>query len=110
MIGRLWRGSASHEKANDYAQHLERSVLPELEQIVGYRGVYLLQRDVDDGIEFTVLTFWESMEAIRQFAGEDAETAVVAPAAQALLHAFDSTVTHYEVALQQAPKTLSHSE
>ena len=100
MIGRLWRGSAAREKANDYMEHLERSILPELGQIAGYRGVYLLQRNLDDGVEFTVLTFWESMDAIRQFAGEEAETAVVAPAAQALLRAFDSTVTHYEVVLQ----------
>src|SRR5438309_8364350 len=104
MIGRLWRGFAAREKANSYVEHLRRSVLPELSQIDGYRGAYLLQRDVDDGVEFTVLTFWESMDAIRQFAGEDADTAVVAPAAQALLCAYDSKATHYEIALRQEPK------
>ena len=104
MIGRLWRGVATREKANDYVAHLERSVFPELGQIKGYRGVYVLRREVNESIEFTVLTFWESMAAIHQFAGEDAETAVVPPAAQTLLQAFDSTVTHYEIALQQEPR------
>jgi len=101
MIARVWRGSAANDKANDYAEHLQRAVFPELCRIDGYRGAYVLRRGLDDGVEFTVLTLWESMDAIRQFAGEDAETAVVAPAAQAILRAFDSTVTHYEVVLHQ---------
>jgi heme-degrading monooxygenase HmoA len=99
MIARLWRGSATSEKANDYVAHVQHAVLPELNQIDGYRGIYVLRRELDDGVEFTVLTLWESMDAIRQFAGANVETAVVAPAAQALLRAFDSTVTHYEIVL-----------
>jgi len=99
MIARLWRASAASDKANDYVEHLQRAVLPELSRIDGYRGAHLLRREVDDGVEFAVLTLWESMEAIRKFAGEQAETAVVAPAAQAVLRSFDSTVTHYEIVL-----------
>lgn len=104
MIARLWRGFAAREKANDYVEHFQHAVLPELIQIDGYRGAYVLRRNLNDGVEFTVMTLWESMDAIRQFAGENAETAVVAPAAQALLRAFDATVTHYEIVLSAEQK------
>jgi heme-degrading monooxygenase HmoA len=99
MMARLWRGSAANEKANDYVEHLQGVVFPELSQIDGYRGAYLLRRQLNDGVEFAVLTLWESMDAISKFAGAEAEVAVVAPAAQALLRAFDSTVTHFEIVL-----------
>ena len=99
MIARVWKGIAITEKANDYLEHLQHSVFPELAQIDGYRKAYVLRRDLGDAVEFTVQTFWESMEAIRQFAGDNVETAVVAPAAQPLFREFDSTVTHYEVVL-----------
>ena len=99
MIARVWKGIALTEKANDYLKHLKHAVFPELAQINGYRKAYVLRRDLSDGVEFTVQTFWESMEAIRQFAGENVETAVVAPAAQVLFREFDLNVTHYEIVL-----------
>ena len=99
MIARMWRGSAIRERADDYVKHLERSVVPELQQIDGFRGVYLLQQDSSDGVEFVVMTLWESMEAIRKFAGENPEVAVVAPAAQALFREYDAEVKHFEIAL-----------
>lgn len=99
MIARMFRGSALPEKADDYAKHLEISVLPELRQIDGFQGVYLLRQDSVDSVEFVVLTLWESMDAIQKFAGEKAEVAVVAPAAQAMFQEYDSTVKHFEVVL-----------
>ena len=99
MIARMWRGSAIREKANDYVQHLQMSVIPELRQIDGFKGVYLMRRDSSEDVEFLVLTLWESMDAIRKFAGENVEAAVVAPAAQALFREYDSTVKHFEVVL-----------
>lgn len=56
-----------------------------------------------DRVEFTVQTIWESQDAIRKFAGENVETAVVAPAAKPLFREFDSFVTHYEIVLQSQP-------
>lgn len=97
MIARVWRCLAAPDKANDYVEHFNHSVLPELHQIGGYQGAYLLRREVGDSVEITVMTLWESMDDIRTFAGENAEIAVVAPAAQAVLRSFDKTVTHYEV-------------
>lgn len=99
MIARMWRGSALPEKAGEYEKHLEMSVLPELRQIEGFQEVYLLRQDAAEAVEFIVITLWESMEAIHKFAGENAEVAVVAPAAQPLFREYDSTVRHFEVVL-----------
>jgi heme-degrading monooxygenase HmoA len=99
MIARVWRGVAVAEKAKNYIEHLQGSVLPELYQIKGFRGAYVLRRGLDAGVEFTVQTLWESMDAIRKFAGENVEAAVVAPAAQPLFREYDSTATHYEIVL-----------
>ena len=98
MIARSWRGFASHENANAYVQHLYDDVVPVLGDIPGYQGIQILRRDTDDGeVEFIVWTTWTSMEAIRQFAGEEPEVAVVAPAARALLARWNERVHHYEV-------------
>jgi len=99
MIARMWRGSALPEKADDYVKHLEMSVLPELREIDGFQGVQLMRQNSSEAVEFIVLTFWESMDAIRKFAGEDAEVAVVAPAAQAMFREYDSRVKHFELVL-----------
>jgi heme-degrading monooxygenase HmoA len=99
MIARVWRGIAAPETAHDYLEHLRHTIFPELSKIAGYRGASVLRRDSDEGVEFTVQTRWESMDAIRQFAGDQVETAVVAPAAQPLFRSYDHTVMHYEVVL-----------
>ena len=100
MIARIWRGIAAPETANNYLQHLQHTIFPELAQIDGYQGASVLRRESDAGVEFTVQTLWESMDAIRQFAGDPLEAAVVAPAAQPLFRSYDHTVTHYEVVLR----------
>lgn len=99
MIARMWRGYPLPERAEDYVKHLRDSVLPELRQITGFQGVTLLRQDSSQNMEFVVLTFWGSMDAIRRFAGENAEVAVVAPAAQILFREYDPTVKHFEVVL-----------
>lgn len=99
MIARLWHGIALSENVPAYMQHFNASVLPELREISGFQEAYVMQRPVDDAIELTVVTLWESMDAIRSFAGDNPETAVVEPAAQAVLQTYDTRVTHYEVVL-----------
>lgn len=99
MIARMWRGFALAEKADEYVKHLQTSVLEELRQIDGFQGIQLMRRDSSEGVEFIVLTFWESMEAIRKFAGKDAEVAVVAPAAQPFFREYDPRVKHFEMVL-----------
>ena len=94
MIARLWCGRAGTPKdADAYQRHVTSRVLPELKGIPGHRSAQVLRR----GEEFLVITFWESMDAIRRFAGEDPERAVVEPEARAVLAEFDDVVRHYEV-------------
>jgi len=100
MIVRAWRArAATAANAERYARHLEGAVLPRLAAIPGHRGAQLLRRETNDGIELLVLTTWESMDAVRRFAGGRPEVAVVEPEARAVLAEFDSTVIHYEVVL-----------
>jgi len=95
-IVRLWKGRTTAANAEKYIQHLTNNVFPELRAIPGHRGAYLLRRRSDGEVEFVVLTLWDSMEAIRKFAGTDVEKAVVAPKAQTVLSSFDEFVSHYE--------------
>lgn len=97
MIIREWRGRANHLRGNAYPKHFRTAVLPELHRLKGFRGAVLAQRKLDDRIEFIVLTRWDSLEAIRSFAGSDIERAVVEPGAAAALVEFDARVRHYEV-------------
>jgi heme-degrading monooxygenase HmoA len=97
VVVRSWRGYGAVTEAQAYPRHLLQSVGPKLEQLPGFKGLYLLRRRNMEEIEFLVLTLWESMEAIRGFAGDQPELAVVEPEARAALLRFDSTVTHYEV-------------
>jgi heme-degrading monooxygenase HmoA len=97
MVVRAWRGYAAVADAQAYPRHLHQSVRPKLEQLRGFRGLYLLRHREVEEIEYLVLTLWESMEAVQAFAGPRPELAVVEPEARAALLRFDHTVRHYEV-------------
>jgi uncharacterized protein len=97
MVLRMWKGRSTAEKSAKYVDHVTKKVFPLLCSIEGHRGAYLLQRAVNSAIEFVVLTLWESMEAVRKFAGPTPEKAVVDPEAQAVLTSFDESATHYQV-------------
>ena len=97
MIVRAWRGYGAVAEAQAYPKHLLESVRPKLEQLAGFRGLYLLRRRELEEVEFLVLTLWDSMDSVHAFAGEQSEQAVVEPEARAALVRFDSTVQHYEV-------------
>jgi heme-degrading monooxygenase HmoA len=97
LILRMWRARSTVEKSGEYVLHATQKVFPKLRAIEGHRGAYLLRRAVDGAIELVVLTLWESMEAVRKFAGKDPEKAVVEPEARAALTSFDDSVTHFEI-------------
>ena len=97
MILRIWRAYADTTSAHRYPRHLLEKVRPELERIAGFRGLWLLEKRGGDEVEYVVQTLWDSMDAIRTFAGPSPELAVVEPAAAAVLLRFDDTVDHYEV-------------
>jgi len=97
VILRSWRGYASAEEHNWYPHHLLEKVRPKLERVPGFLGLYLPQRTQATEIEYCVHTLWESMEAIRTFAGPAPDEAVVEPQAAAMLKRYDRWVVHYEV-------------
>lgn len=99
MISRLWRGSTTRENADAYEALLRSEVLPGIHRVEGHHGAYLLRRDVDEGVEFVTITLWDSLDAVRAFAGDDYEAAVILPEARALLAAFDERSAHYETLL-----------
>jgi heme-degrading monooxygenase HmoA len=100
MIARVWLAQTTHAQADDYVEHLRTEVLPRTRTVDGYLGTRLLRRATPGAVEIVVVTFWRSVEAIRGFAGDDLEGAVIADEAAALLTQFDRRVRHYEVAVQ----------
>jgi heme-degrading monooxygenase HmoA len=98
MIARLWRGVAVAGNADAYQRHATNTVFPALGDIPGHRGAYLLKRETGGRTEFLAVTLWDSIDAVRSFAGADPETAIVEPEARAVLVEFDDFVRHYEVA------------
>ena len=98
MIARIWRGVADRSaNADAYERHVTQKVLPSLSAIPGHRGARVLRRSVAGRIEFLVITFWDSIDAIRKFAGDSPESAVVEPEARAVLSEYDDFVRHYEI-------------
>ena len=101
MIIRSWRGwAASTANADDYEDFLRTSFLPAAHAIPGYLGATVLRRADGDEICFTTLTRFETLDAIRAFAGDDPEKARVAPRAQALLSHWDERCEHHEYAFE----------
>lgn len=97
MIERVWSGRTTRDGAVKYADHFRRVVVPELAALGGYRGARLLERELDGGIEVVVVTRWHSLDAIRAFAGDELDRAVVHPDAAALFSDFDRKVRHFGV-------------
>jgi heme-degrading monooxygenase HmoA len=101
MIARLWRGwAASAVNADRYQDFLRTTFLPALHEIEGYQGVDVFRRTVASEIEFTTITRFDSLEAIRKFAGDDVEAAHVAPFARQLLARFDSRCLHCDIVVE----------
>ena len=98
MIVRQWRGWASPERRDAYPLHFTRNVLPELRGIDGFLGAELLAGNEAGRVEYLVESRWASIDAIRAFAGEAVENAVVEPEAAAALEDFERVVRHYAVA------------
>ncbi len=98
MISRIWEAVATRSGAREYAEHFRTNVLRTLQSVDGYRGALLLQRPRDDDrVEVRVVSFWESEDAIRAFAGPHIQTAVVADEARRMLESCDDTVSHFTV-------------
>lgn len=99
MIGRIWHGWTTPENADAYESLLRHEILLGIQdrQIAGFRGIQLLRRSLDTEVEFVTIMGFDSIAAVRTFAGEDYEIAVVPPQARALLSRFDERSQHYEI-------------
>ncbi len=97
MIVRMWHGRVPTEKARAYRDFLNARAIPDYQSTPGNLAVYILERPEGEVTHFITLTFWESLDAIRAFAGEDVETAKYYPEDQDFLLEFEPTVVHYEV-------------
>jgi heme-degrading monooxygenase HmoA len=99
VILRTWSARATKSGAEAYSSYFQKTLLPQLRELDGFSGAFLLARDDDELVELTAHTLWDSLDAIRAFAGDDITTAVVEPEALAVLEHSDPTVVHRDVLL-----------
>jgi heme-degrading monooxygenase HmoA len=99
MIGRIWHGWTRRENADAYEALLREEIFVGIaaREIKGYRGIHLLRRELEGETEFVTIMWFDSLDAVRVFAGKEYERAVVPPKARALLARFDGRSAHYEV-------------
>jgi heme-degrading monooxygenase HmoA len=106
MIARIWRGAVAREDRDEYAEYMQDTGVAGYVSVPGNRGAWMLRRDVDgDRTEFVMFTLWDSLDAIKAFAGEDYETAVFYPEDDRFLVVRDPTSSHYEVHTAALPES-----
>jgi heme-degrading monooxygenase HmoA len=101
VISRVWHGWTRRENADAYEAFLRAEMLPSIHEVPGYLGATLLRRVSDGEVEFVTITRFASLAAVRAFAGDDYEHAVVRPEAERLLARFDERSIHYETVLDE---------
>jgi hypothetical protein len=97
VIARHWRGWTEVQDADAYESLLKDKVLPSLKDIEGYCGGYILRNDGPLEVEFLVLNFFDSLESVKRFAGQDYAIPVFEPEAKMLLRRIEPVATHYAV-------------
>ncbi len=99
MISRIWHGWTTHGNADKYEALLKEEIFTGIQnrRIRGFRSIQLLRREVGHEIEFVTIMLFDTLDAVREFAGEDYEVAVVPEKARAVLVRFDERSQHYEV-------------
>jgi len=99
MIARIWHGYTTKENADTYENLLKHEIFEGIEnkKIEGYKGIQLLKREFGNELEFTTIMWFESIASVKQFMGENYETAYVLPEAQKLLLRYDQKSIHCEL-------------
>jgi len=99
MISRIWHGYTTKANADAYEGLLKKEIFTGIEnrKLKGYKGIQLLRRDIANEVEFITIMWFDSIDAVRDFAGNDYEQAVVPAAARSILSRFDERSQHYEV-------------
>jgi heme-degrading monooxygenase HmoA len=97
VIARVWRGWTEAADADAYERFLRTELFPEVARLDGFGGAHILRRPAPDGeVEFVTVTLFDSLDAVRAFAGEDYETPVIEPEAQRLLSHYEGRAVHYD--------------
>ena len=104
MIVRIWHGWTAPDNANTYEALLKEEIFVGIEnrRIPGFNGIQLLRRDAGAEVEFVTIMRFDSLAAVREFAGDDYEVAVVPPKARAVLTRFDGRSQHYELRVERS--------
>ena len=97
MIARVWKGAVHQRDGDAYARYMRDTGVAEYAGTPGNRGVWMLRRDVDERTEFMMFTLWDSLVAVKAFAGDEYENAVFYPEDERFLVERDLSSTHYEV-------------
>jgi heme-degrading monooxygenase HmoA len=97
LIARVWKGAVRPEDGDAYAAYIRETGFNEYAQTPGNLGAWMLRRDRDGVAEFVTFSLWESLDAVRAFAGEDPEKAVLYPEDERFLVEREDKVAHYEV-------------
>jgi heme-degrading monooxygenase HmoA len=98
MIARVWHGHTKPEHADAYESMLKPELLPGISQAKGYRGSYLLRRNIGAEVEFVTIMLWDSIDSIRAVAGADYETSIVPEERLQYLSRHEAKASHYEIA------------
>ena len=104
MISRIWHGWTTPENADTYETLLKEEIFVGIHNrhIPGFSGIQLLRRPLAEEVEFVTIMVFDSLTAVREFAGEDYETAVVPEKARAVLSHFDKRSQHYEIIVEMS--------
>lgn len=99
MVARIWHGWTTFENAGKYERLLKEEIFTGIHRrnIKGFKEIQLLRKELENEAEFITIMWFDSMDAVREFAGPDFENAVVLPQGEALLSHFDKKSAHYEV-------------
>jgi heme-degrading monooxygenase HmoA len=99
MISRIWHGWTAPGNADAYEALLKEEIFVGIQSrhIRGFKAIQLLRRQAGEEVEFVTIMLFDSLDAVREFAGEDYEVAVVPDKARALLSRFDSRSQHYQL-------------
>lgn len=105
MIARVWHGWTNPQNADVYENLLRTKIFPGIlaRTIAGFRRIELFRAAVGAEVEFVTVMWFDSMDAVRAFAGEAFESAVVPPEARAVLERYDTRSRHYDVRDAQSP-------
>jgi heme-degrading monooxygenase HmoA len=97
VIARIWTGEVRQADAETYADYIRETGFREYGETAGNRGAWLLRRDDGESTRFVALSMWDSLDAVRAFAGDDIEAAVLYPEDERYLRPGSSTISHYDV-------------